>query len=228
MGAFNPFNPFQQIISGGTRSRLAEFGNRNVDNETDAYFSTIGLKGDKLFDGSWGYTASFRYSQIKNTATGNRVSSSRFNRIMNAADPIFNPTSTQYIGTTVPYNPFDDFRQPIATNSLPVAFASVNTNEIDLSKLATLDLNIYTTSLFKLPAGGFALAFGGQFRREALSQEPDTPPGVRRHPWATGRFLHECGQEDLCLLCRRRSSCLQPNFCRAWFPFPGIYRCDPL
>ncbi len=54
MGAFNPFNPFQQIISGGTRARLVEFGNRNVNNETDAYFSTIGLKGDKLFDGSLG------------------------------------------------------------------------------------------------------------------------------------------------------------------------------
>ena len=173
LGAFNPFNPFQQIISGGTRSRLLEFGNRIVDTETDAFFSTIGLKGDKLFGGSWGYNASFRYSQIKITATGNRVSSSRFNRILNAADPIFDPTSTQYIGTTVPYNPFDDFRRPIATNLLPVAFAAVQTTEIDLSKLAALDLNIYTTSLFKLPAGGVGLAFGGQFRRETLTQEPD-------------------------------------------------------
>ena len=48
-------------------------------------------------------------------------------------------------------------------------------NQIDLSKLATLDLNIYTTSLFKLPAGGFGLAFGGQFRRETLEQGPDDP-----------------------------------------------------
>jgi hypothetical protein len=182
IGAFNPFNPFQQIISGGTRARLVDFGNRNVDNETDAYFSTIGLKGDKLFDGSWGYAAFFRYSQIKNTATGNRVSSSRFDRILNAADPIFDPASTQYIGSTVPYNPFDDFRRPIATNSLPVAFATVHPMEIDLSKLATLDLNIYTTSLFKLPAGGFGLAFGGQFRRETLTQEPDRATFLGRGP----------------------------------------------
>src|SRR6266446_7600317 len=55
--AFNPFNPFQQIISGGTRARLAEFGNRLFDNETDAWLSTIGIKGDKLFDGTWGYDA---------------------------------------------------------------------------------------------------------------------------------------------------------------------------
>src|SRR5205809_7028813 len=50
--AFNPFNPFQQIISGGTRARLAEFGNRLFDNETDAWLSTVGIRGDKLFDGT--------------------------------------------------------------------------------------------------------------------------------------------------------------------------------
>src|SRR5436190_648689 len=50
--AFNPFNPFQQIISGGTRARLADFGNRLFDNETDAWLSTIGVKGDKLVDGT--------------------------------------------------------------------------------------------------------------------------------------------------------------------------------
>ena len=77
------------------------------------------------------------------------------------------------IGTTVAYNPFGDYRQPIATNSLPVAFATVHPTEIDVSKLGTLDVNIYTTSLFKLPAGGLVLAFGGQFRRETLTQQPD-------------------------------------------------------
>ena len=89
--AFNPFNPFQQIISGGTRARLAEFGNRLFDNETNAWLSTIGIKGDKLFDGSWGYDTGFRYSQIKNIQTGTQVSASRFNRILNQADPIFDP-----------------------------------------------------------------------------------------------------------------------------------------
>ena len=212
MGAFNPFNPFQQIISGGTRARLVEFGNRNVDNETDAYFSTIGLKGDKLFDGSWGYAAFFRYSQIKNTATGNIVSTSRFDRILNAADPIFDPASQEYIGTTVPYNPFGDFRQPIATNSLPVAFATVFPTEIDVSKLATLDLNIYTTSLFKLPAGGFGLAFGGQFRRETLTQQPDQLQ-VSGDIFGGGTaILHQRGQKDLCVLRRRIPPRFQPDF----------------
>ncbi len=93
MGAFNPFNPFQQIISGGTLARLIEFGDRILNSQTDAFLSTLGLKGDKLFGGGWGYDAALRYSQIKNTFGGTLVSASRFDRILNAADPIFDPAS---------------------------------------------------------------------------------------------------------------------------------------
>jgi iron complex outermembrane receptor protein len=172
-GAFNPFNPFNQIISGGSRARLAEFGNRLFDNETDAFLATLGLRGDKLFDGTWGYDAGFRYSRLKNTQTGTQVSTSRFNRILNQADPIFDPKSSQYIGTTVAFNPFGDFRFPIASNAASVAFARAHPKDEDLSKLATLDATIYTTSLFDLPAGGVGFAFGGQYRREELSETPD-------------------------------------------------------
>ena len=171
--AFNPFNPFNQIISGGTRARLAEFGNRLFDNETDAFLGTIGIKGDKLFDGTWGYDLGYRYSQLKNVQTGTQVSISRFNRIMNAADPIFDPASSEFIGTTVPFNPFGDYRVPIASNDATVAFATVHPKDEDISKLWTIDGNIYTTSLFELPAGGIGLAIGGQFRRESLEEDPD-------------------------------------------------------
>jgi len=171
--AFNPFNPFDQIISGGTRARLAEFGNRLFDNETDAWLSTIGIKGDKLFDGTWGYDTGFRYSQLKNTVTGTQVSASRFNRILNQADPIFDPTSPQFIGTTTAFNPFGDFRVPIPSNEATVNFARVHPKDEDTSKVATLDANIYTTSLFNLPAGGVGFAFGAQFRRESLKENPD-------------------------------------------------------
>ena len=92
---------------------------------------------------------------------------------MNAADPIFDPTSSQYIGTTIPYNPFGDYRVPIPANAPSIAFAKVTSHEINTSKLATLDLNIYSTQLFKLPGGGVGLAFGGQFRREDEKQSPD-------------------------------------------------------
>ena len=171
--AFNPFNPFEQIISGGTRARPQEFGNRLFDNETDAWLSTIGIKGDKLFDGTWGYDAAFRYSQLKNTQTGTQLSASRFNRILNQADPIFDPTSPQFIGTTVAFNPFSDFRRPIPSNAATLEFARVHPKDEDTSKLGTLDASIYTTALFNLPAGGVGLAFGGQFRRESLKENPD-------------------------------------------------------
>ena len=172
-GAFNPFNPFNQIISGGSRARLAEFGNRLFDNETDAFLGTVGLRGDKLFNGTWGYDAAFRYSQVKNLSTGTQVSISRFNRIMNQADPIFDPTSSEYIGTTVAFNPFGDFRVPIPANQATVEFARIFPKDFDVSKIATLDGSVYTTALFNLPAGGVGFAFGGQFRRESLREDPD-------------------------------------------------------
>ncbi len=172
-GAFNPFNPFNQIISGGSRARLAEFGNRLFDNESDAFLATAGLRGDKLFDGTWGYDVGGRYSQIRNTTTGQQVSISRFNRILNQADPIFNPASSQYIGTPIAFNPFGDFRNPIPANQGSIEFARVHPKDTDTSKLATIDATMYTTSLFELPAGGIGFAFGGQFRRESLNEDPD-------------------------------------------------------
>src|SRR5438477_6099386 len=172
-GAFNPFNPFNQIISGGTRARLAEFGNRLFDNESDAWLGTLGFRGDKLFNGTWGYDTGFRYSQIRNTTTGQQVSISRFNRILNQADPIFRPGSSEFIGTTTAFNPFGDFRVPIASNQASVEFARVHPRDIDTSKLATIDATIFTTDLFDLPAGGIGFAIGGQFRRESLNEDPD-------------------------------------------------------
>ena len=93
---------------------------------------------------------------------------------MNAGDPIFDPTSPEFIGTTIPYNPFGDYlRTPIPSNAAGINFATVHPNNVEPSKLATLDFTVYTTSLFKLPAGGVGFAFGGQFRRESISQDLD-------------------------------------------------------
>ena len=61
----------------------------------------------------------------------------------------------------------------IPANVADVTFATVHPKDVDTSELATLDLNIYTTELFKLPAGGVGFAFGGQFRREQLTQDVD-------------------------------------------------------
>lgn len=169
-GAYNPFNPFQQIISGGSQARLFESGIRSYDNDTDAFFTTVGVRGDKLFNGTWGYDGTFRYSQSEATIDFNNfISSTRFNRILNAADPIFDPQSPQFIGTTIPFNPFGDYRVPNANNQRLIGFARARPREVDTGKLAVFDLNIYTTDLFDLPAGGVGFAFGAQHQDESLA-----------------------------------------------------------
>jgi iron complex outermembrane recepter protein len=174
VGAFNPFNPFEQIISGGSRARIFDFGNRLIDNENIAERFTVGVKGDKLFNGTWGYDGAFMYSQVQQIARFHSVNGPRFERILNAADPLFDPTSSEFIGQTVPYNPFVDTQHVVFPSNLPlIDFASLNTRDLFTSKLATLDLNIYTTDLFDLPAGGVGLAFGGAFSRESYTVDPD-------------------------------------------------------
>src|SRR5205085_6502842 len=135
-GGFNPFNPFQQIISGGTRARFADFGNRIINNENIAELFTVGVKGDKLFNGTWGYDGAFRYSQVEQISQFHSVNGPRYEQILNAADPIFNPTSASFIGQTIPYNPFGDFRVPIPSNAPLLDFASLNTRDLFTSKVA--------------------------------------------------------------------------------------------
>src|SRR6202007_1504350 len=184
-GAFNPFNPFEQIISGGSRSRIADFGNRKFDNENEAWLTTIGLKGDKLFDGSWGYDGAFRYSQILNINQIRDVNGPRFERILNANDTLFNPASSDFIGQTTPYNPFNHFKVPIPRNIPLIKFATAHGRDLNTSKLATLDLNIYTTDLFDLPGGPVALALGGSFSRETYTINPDDQGNII-HPQELG------------------------------------------
>jgi iron complex outermembrane recepter protein len=173
-GAFNPFNPFEQIISGVSRGRIFDFGNRLVDNENVAERFTVGVKGDKLFNGTWGYDAAFMYSQIEQISRFQGINVLRFQRILNAADPLFDPTSSEFIGQTLPYNPFVDTQHVVFPSNLPlIDFARLHTRDLVTSKLATLDLNIYTTDLFDLPAGGVGLAFGGVFNRENYRLDPD-------------------------------------------------------
>lgn len=219
--SFNPFNPFQQVISGGSRARLLEFGNRLFDNETDNFMATIGLKGDKLFDGTWGYDGGFRYSNIKASSTGTLVSASRFNRVLNQNDPIFQPGGVLAGG--VAFNPFGDaqFGPPIPTNAADVAFATIHPKDIDTSEIATLDLNIFTTSLFKLPAGGVGFAFGGQFRREQLTQDVDQLSLTGDIIGNSTGASTQAGRKDYGLYAETNIPITSPTF-----NFPGFYAVD--
>src|SRR5207253_142726 len=176
--AFNPFNPFNQIIAGGTRARIFDFGNRLVDTENEAYLATVGVRGDKVFGTNWGYEGAFRYSQIYTIAQIQTASASRFNRIMNAADSIHVAGSSDFIGTTVPYNPFTDFNVPLTGTAFQdqlknILFARANVRDLTKSALTTADFRVYTTDLFELPAGGVGFAMGADWRREQFDFNPD-------------------------------------------------------
>lgn len=216
--AVNPFNPFNQIISGGSRARFLEFGNRLFDNTTENFLATIGLKGDKLFDGTWGYDGAFRYNNIKATAQSTVVSSSRLSQILNQNSPVFAPGGALAGGTA--FNPFGDALHgpPIPTNAADVAFATIHPKDVDTSEIATLDLNIYTTSLFKLPAGGVGFAFGGQFRREQLTQDVDQLSLDGDIAGNSTGASTQAGRKDWAIYAEANIPITSPTF-----NFPGFY-----
>lgn len=170
-GAFNPFNPFNQDIADDSRGRLFEFGNRIIRNATDAILFATGLRGENVA-GKWNFDGSFSYSSIRDHTSSRLDSASRFNEAVNANSPIFNPRSPSYIGTTTPYNPFGYFRNPAAVHPAIVNHVRVTVRDENESTLGQLHAVVSTRDLFKLPAGGVGLAFGGDFRREQLKQTP--------------------------------------------------------
>ncbi|MEY2880782.1 MAG: hypothetical protein RLZZ15_3162 [Verrucomicrobiota bacterium] len=171
-GAFNPFNPFNIDITGGTRARLAEFGNRIFRNSTDALLLTTGLKAQNVM-GSWNFDAYYSHSAIRDTSRNTLVSSSRFNRLVNANDSFFQPGSADFLGTTTPYNPFGYYKVSIPNNERVVGAAKVTTKDVNESKLNTLATVISTGNLFELPGGPVGFATGAEIRHEQLNQFPD-------------------------------------------------------
>ncbi|MDQ8184559.1 TonB-dependent receptor [Pelagicoccus sp. SDUM812002] len=172
VGAFNPFNPFNQDFSGGTRARLAEFGNRIYRDTNDALNATLGLRTDS-FLGGWNLDASLSYSSIKNTTRNTLVSISRFNRLSNAADPIFDETSDEYIGTTIPYNPFGYYQNEIENNALIAPYAKVDLKDTNESSLYGTQVVISKNDLFRINDNPVGFALGYEYRWETLSQSPD-------------------------------------------------------
>jgi len=172
-GAFNPFNPFNQDLSGGSRIRLAEWGNRIYHNRNTAFAVTGGINFENILD-KWNLDAGIRYGQIDNNQRAGLISTSRFLRALNANDQIFNPASPSYIGTTQPYNPFGYFRNPIASNAAPVTFATHWTRDENRSATMQANFLLNTASLMEVPAGDVGFAFGAEYRREKVHQAPDS------------------------------------------------------
>src|SRR5439155_13688203 len=189
-----------------------------IDNENIAERFTVGVKGDKLFNGTWGYDAGFMYSQIEQISSFQGVNGPRYEQILNANDPLFNPTSATFIGQTTPYNPFNDFSVPIATNQPLLNFATLHSRDLFTSKLATLDLNIYTTDLFDLPAGGVGLAFGGVFSRETLTENPDDEHRLKDEAGFAQLFPVKVGRKEYAFYAETLIPITSPAM-----PVPGLY-----
>lgn len=172
-GAYNPFNPFNQDIAGGTRFRLKEFGNRIQHETTDSFLATAGLRIDNIAD-KFTLDAGYRFNEVTFHSDNRMASASRFNQILNAADPIFNPSSSSYVGTTTPYNPFGYYVNTIANNAKLVEYATVHIHNNDTSRTGNAFVTLTTTDLFSLPAGEVGAAAGFDYRAETLSQSPDS------------------------------------------------------
>ncbi|MDP3073338.1 MAG: TonB-dependent receptor [Opitutaceae bacterium] len=170
-GASNPFNPFNQDISGDSRGRLAEFGNRLIRSRNDAGLITAGIKGDNVA-GKWNFDASITGSSIRDVTRNRATSATRFNQVVNAASPVFDPRSPSYLGTSTPYNPFGYYRNPIAGNAALADYAHVPFSDDHKSTLVQLAAVGSTRELLRLPGGAVGLAFGAEFRREQLNQNP--------------------------------------------------------
>ncbi len=171
-GAYNPFNPFNQDIADSSRGRLAEFGNRVIRNETRAVLAAAGLKGENVA-GKWNFDGSFSFSAIGNRTRNQMNSATRFNALANAASPIFDSRNPAYIGTSTPYNPFGYYQNPVAGNAALADYGRVTVRDADDSSLAQLSFVGATRELLTLRHGPVGLAFGGDFRREQLRQDPD-------------------------------------------------------
>lgn len=171
-GAVNPFNPFNQDIADTSRARLAEFGNRILRNETDAVMFTGGVRGENVLD-RWNFDASFSYSSIADHTRQRLNSATRFNEMVNANSPIFDPRSPAYAGTTTPYNPFGYYRNPIPGNAALIDFGRVTVKDESESTLGQVNFVASTGDLWRLPNGSVGLAVGGDFRQEQLEQHPD-------------------------------------------------------
>ena len=177
-GAFNPHNPFNQDLEGSSRIRLEEFGLRIQEILTDAYTTTWGIRADDLNLGSttWNLDGGFRFSRVEQLNTSRLVSKSRLNRLMNAADPWFDPGSDQYVGTTIPYNPFgaSQFDGYLNENNRSIAqHAIINPKYSADSDLWMNYVNASSSNIYELPGGHIGFAFGYDWRRESIQQYPD-------------------------------------------------------
>ncbi|MEX0326134.1 MAG: TonB-dependent receptor [Puniceicoccaceae bacterium] len=172
-GAYNPFNPFNEDLSGGTRARLAEFGNRIYREDTDAGMATFGFKLKSIAGSNWSFDNSFTYSYIDTTSRDSLVSISALNRLLNADDSFFDPGSGDYLGTSQPLNPFGFYQNVIDNNVAIADAAKVQLKNKNESEMLFYKAILSNPNVFEIPTGEVAIAVGYEWREESVNQSPD-------------------------------------------------------
>lgn len=172
-GAFNEFNPFNQDLEGFTRIRLFDFGNRKFLTKTEAFNVHWGMRATNLFN-KWNADFGFGYGLINETNLNTLVSISTFNRLVNSNDSFFDPSSSDFTGTTTAFNPFVFWKNPLPNNQLLAPLGLVEQKNRNESELLQSWGSINTAELFNLPGGGVGFAAGWDWRQEQLFQSPDS------------------------------------------------------
>jgi len=170
LGAYNPWNPFNEDISGSSSFRTAEFGNRIFRTSNVSTLFDVGLRGrisDKI-----NYDVGYRNSGMVTTTDDSLVSASKFNKIMNQNDPIFKEGGP--FAGQVAYNPFGYYKNPIESNFALTNYALVRLKNESTTSLNNFWFDLASGNLFEIPTGNIGAAFGLDYRSESLTESPDS------------------------------------------------------
>jgi iron complex outermembrane receptor protein len=143
-------NPLPNVA---VRYRSAETGNRDLTDIAEAPRLTFGVKGVAA---GWDYDAAFLYSQskVREQVNGGYPALSK---VM----PLLNSGNVNLWGPNTP----DITAQLKATNFTGDAF-KIDSNLTSVAGKASREI-------FQMPAGPFALAVGGEYRKEKLNWQPN-------------------------------------------------------
>ncbi|MFN2327396.1 MAG: TonB-dependent receptor domain-containing protein [Chromatocurvus sp.] len=154
-----------------TGRRFLEFGSRTVTYETDSFMMTGGFRGDFEFaDNTWSWDTFYQYSRVDEARTNSGLlSRSRLTLGLDAVVVDGQPECRLQLLGCVPVNIFGtDALTPEMSNFLQV---DARTKEQFTRQVAGASI---AGTLFELPSGPVATAFGVEWRKEEFSSTPDS------------------------------------------------------
>lgn len=136
------------------RRRMVDIGNRVKETETDYTRIVLGAKGT-LFDGAWDWDSA--YSNIRSSSTERGI------------DGFPNSVRLQQAIDSGLYNPFE----PSLNTDEAINFVETTTIRRGKSTMETFDFTL-SGDLYELDAGSIGFAFGFEYKKEKISDNPDS------------------------------------------------------